>query len=599
MSHIPYRDSKLTRLLQDSLGGNCQCLMLACASPANSNLTETLNTLKYANRARNIRNRVVINQEMDETDHLKATITRLKEELRGNDDFLCAVNDEMDSLKAQVCALHQTLMQTTDELAIAKYDRDLHQRNTHGNETMVDYNMTIIQEYAKTIESLRAELALLKQQQQQTTYPVTASLFNNNKKIKVDHEDSSATLVASPTQSVNNFDHLLMEARRNKKKGLRSSLKRVKSKRTSMIPSPQSATPPIKPFVDTSHQLLTEAKKSIQSETDFLQSAQVYIAANNKVNHGLQRHTSLQYRRRTVDISSPITMGATDQLNENKRLLQKLTNVIESKHQMVSQLEKSEKQRKDQVQQLNRKIAEMTSKKTTSTAQFKRELSECRNGYESRIKKQQGEIQTLRRNHVQLINKTEGARNQSQSVMDQLNRNIEKLTHEKKKLIKRLKMESDRAKEKQGEVERELLKMKRQENQLVTGKKRLERELLQQKLVSKRATEEIVALSGQMKQVGAIIKKVMMNMTSKIRTNNAITDKNLLAKAAACANVRGYLVKQSALKRSGAGKFKVSSLQQHVFQKKRLIHRAITLHVNGQSTNRIEEELIQKVTKKS
>ncbi|RKP04810.1 P-loop containing nucleoside triphosphate hydrolase protein, partial [Thamnocephalis sphaerospora] len=54
--HVPYRDSKLTRLLQDSLGGNSQTLMIACVSPAASNLTETLNTLKYANRARNIKN---------------------------------------------------------------------------------------------------------------------------------------------------------------------------------------------------------------------------------------------------------------------------------------------------------------------------------------------------------------------------------------------------------------------------------------------------------------------------------------------------------------------------------------------------------------
>ena len=46
-SHVPYRDSKLTRLLQDSLGGNSRTLMIACVSPADSNFGETLNTLKY------------------------------------------------------------------------------------------------------------------------------------------------------------------------------------------------------------------------------------------------------------------------------------------------------------------------------------------------------------------------------------------------------------------------------------------------------------------------------------------------------------------------------------------------------------------------
>ncbi|RKP18771.1 kinesin-domain-containing protein, partial [Rozella allomycis CSF55] len=61
--HVPYRDSKLTRLLQDSLGGNSQTLMMACVSPADSNFMETLNTLKYANRARNIKNKAMINEE--------------------------------------------------------------------------------------------------------------------------------------------------------------------------------------------------------------------------------------------------------------------------------------------------------------------------------------------------------------------------------------------------------------------------------------------------------------------------------------------------------------------------------------------------------
>ena len=58
VSHVPYRDSKLTRLLQDSLGGNSQTLMVACVSPADRDFMETLNTLKYANRAKNIKNKV-------------------------------------------------------------------------------------------------------------------------------------------------------------------------------------------------------------------------------------------------------------------------------------------------------------------------------------------------------------------------------------------------------------------------------------------------------------------------------------------------------------------------------------------------------------
>jgi kinesin family protein 18/19 len=55
---IPYRDSKLTRLLKDSLGGNCRTVMIACISPFANSYDDTSNTLKYANRAKNIKTNV-------------------------------------------------------------------------------------------------------------------------------------------------------------------------------------------------------------------------------------------------------------------------------------------------------------------------------------------------------------------------------------------------------------------------------------------------------------------------------------------------------------------------------------------------------------
>ena len=57
---VPYRSNKLTRLLQDSLGGNARTVMIACVSPADSSIEETLNTLKYASSARNIKNKVFL-----------------------------------------------------------------------------------------------------------------------------------------------------------------------------------------------------------------------------------------------------------------------------------------------------------------------------------------------------------------------------------------------------------------------------------------------------------------------------------------------------------------------------------------------------------
>jgi len=72
--HVGYRESKLTRLLQDALGGNSQTLFLACISPAEINLSETLSTLRYANRARNIQNKPVKN-----TDPLQEELRKMRE----------------------------------------------------------------------------------------------------------------------------------------------------------------------------------------------------------------------------------------------------------------------------------------------------------------------------------------------------------------------------------------------------------------------------------------------------------------------------------------------------------------------------------------
>ncbi|KAJ4962241.1 hypothetical protein NE237_022180 [Protea cynaroides] len=81
--HVPYRDSKLTRLLQDSLGGNSKTVMIACVSPADTNAEETLNTLKYANRARNIQNKAIINRDpaVAQMQRMRSQIEQLQGEL--------------------------------------------------------------------------------------------------------------------------------------------------------------------------------------------------------------------------------------------------------------------------------------------------------------------------------------------------------------------------------------------------------------------------------------------------------------------------------------------------------------------------------------
>lgn len=65
-SFVPYRDSKLTRMLKDSLGGNCKTVMLVTIAPASNQFEESLNTLKYANRAKNITTKPIENKKLVE-----------------------------------------------------------------------------------------------------------------------------------------------------------------------------------------------------------------------------------------------------------------------------------------------------------------------------------------------------------------------------------------------------------------------------------------------------------------------------------------------------------------------------------------------------
>ncbi|XP_059453224.1 kinesin-like protein KIN-4A isoform X1 [Corylus avellana] len=103
--HVPYRDSKLTRLLQDSLGGNSRTVMIACISPADINAEETLNTLKYANRARNIQNKPVVNRDPMSNEMLK-----MRQQLEYLQAELCArtggsSSDEVQVLKERIAWL--------------------------------------------------------------------------------------------------------------------------------------------------------------------------------------------------------------------------------------------------------------------------------------------------------------------------------------------------------------------------------------------------------------------------------------------------------------------------------------------------------------
>ena len=116
--HIPYRDSKLTRLLQESLGGNSATVMIAAISPADYNYDETLGTLKYANRAKSISNAVTVNE--DQTDrmirNLKEEIEKLRKQLLSGRGSSAGGNLNDEELQMRLKEMEESQKNAWDEL---------------------------------------------------------------------------------------------------------------------------------------------------------------------------------------------------------------------------------------------------------------------------------------------------------------------------------------------------------------------------------------------------------------------------------------------------------------------------------------------------
>lgn len=119
--HIPYRESKLTRLLQESLGGRTKTCIIATVTPASSHLDETLSTLDYALRAKNIRNKPEINQKMTKRALIKdymQEIDKLRNNLEAarNKDGFYITRDNYDEMSNEIQEKKQAVTELETQL---------------------------------------------------------------------------------------------------------------------------------------------------------------------------------------------------------------------------------------------------------------------------------------------------------------------------------------------------------------------------------------------------------------------------------------------------------------------------------------------------
>uniref|UniRef100_A0A8D2J4V5 Kinesin-like protein n=1 Tax=Varanus komodoensis TaxID=61221 RepID=A0A8D2J4V5_VARKO len=141
--HVPYRESKLTRILQDSLGGRTKTCIIATVSPASINLEETLSTLEYAHRAKNIMNKPEVNQKLtkralikeytEEIERLKRDLTAAREKngvyislenynaLHGN---LTVQEEQIAEYIEKIAAMEEELKKVTELFTVQKAEME-------------------------------------------------------------------------------------------------------------------------------------------------------------------------------------------------------------------------------------------------------------------------------------------------------------------------------------------------------------------------------------------------------------------------------------------------------------------------------------------
>ncbi|KAH7671364.1 Plus-end-directed kinesin ATPase protein [Dioscorea alata] len=200
LGHIPYRDSKLTRLLRDSLGGRTKTCIIATVSPSVHCLEETLSTLDYAHRAKNIKNRPEINQKMMKSTLIKdlyGEIDRLKAELYAAREKVGVYipkeryyeeENERKGMAAQITHMGNLLESNQKQLDALqeKYDRQLEQSTDLSQE---------LEAAKKNLEHTSKELASVKDDLKHSQYALKEKDFIISEQRKAENALTHQTCV--------------------------------------------------------------------------------------------------------------------------------------------------------------------------------------------------------------------------------------------------------------------------------------------------------------------------------------------------------------------------------------------------------------------
>ncbi|XP_014613331.1 PREDICTED: kinesin-like protein KIF21B isoform X4 [Polistes canadensis] len=468
--HVPYRDSKLTRLLQDSLGGNSQTVMIACVSPSDRDFMETLSTLKYANRARNIKNKVTINQDKSSRTiaSLRREIQQLQLELMeyrqgkrvvGEDGMNDAwhenqmLNSELQSLRTRVKALSETVEALTAKNVLLLAEKAAGQwvSASGGSGEQVT---SLVQGYVQEIEELRARLleaeAMYQQLKKRQIQVNAANAYGDSSYIL--QSDSSTVLI--------------------------------------------------------------DAKKELQKEVEALAALKEQQTQNANVTNKAVDETEIDDTENGQEsISEDDSDDDSDRKEEDEeeeamgRELEALTSDIDVKQRLIQELELSQRRLQSMKQHYEDKLAQLQARikdtqeerdKVLSSLQQQptqptEKVKKLRDEYEKKISAMQKEmrlLQSAKKEHARLLK----SQSQNENRLRGLRNELAEMKRAKVKLLNKMREEAQRHKENELKRNREIAQLRKESRRNANMIRSLEADKRIKEVVLRRKQEEVSAL---------------------------------------------------------------------------------------------------------
>uniref|UniRef100_A0A671LI93 Kinesin-like protein KIF21A n=1 Tax=Sinocyclocheilus anshuiensis TaxID=1608454 RepID=A0A671LI93_9TELE len=498
-THVPYRDSKLTRLLQDSLGGNSRTVMIACTSPSDQDFMETLNTLKYANRARNIKNKVVVNQDKasQQISALRTEIARLQVELMEyrtgkrmvGEDGLESINDmfhensmlqiENNNLRMRVKAMQEAIDAQGARLTqlLSEQAYQVLSRAGEGSEEIGN----MIQNYIKEIEDLRAKLleseAVNENLRRNLTRASSRPPFYGS-------SGSFSPALLGPDLSRETSD-IIEIAKKDLEKLKRKEKKKKKSDR--------------------------EEGDGEEDEEDVEEEEMDAEESSDESDSDLDEKEDFQADLANITCEIAIKQKLIDELENSQRRLHTLKQQYEQKLMMLQSKIRDTQLERDRV------LHNMGSVESCSEDKTKRIKAE----YEKKLgvmNKELQKLQAAQKEHARLL------KNQSQyeKQLKKLQLDLAEMKKTKVRLMKQMKEQQEKSRMAESRRNREIATLKKDQRKQEHQLRLLEAQKRQQELILRRKTEEVSALRRQVRPMsGKVTRKGNLPETSQDLSHRA------------------------------------------------------------------------------